>query len=142
MVQLDGSCYCGGVQVRVELSRSPESFQPRACDCDFCRKNGASYISDPVGSMNIEAKDRDAITGFRQGSENAEFMFCKTCAVLVGVVYRESESVFGAVNSEVFGAGKSFGEKVTASPKTLSGAEKVARWKLVWFPKVSFQFRD
>ncbi len=42
-----GGCDCGNLSVELELSEPSNSYRPRACDCSFCRKHVAAYVSDP-----------------------------------------------------------------------------------------------
>jgi len=46
---LKGGCHCGKVRVELTTSIRPGDFRPRACDCSFCTKHGAAYVSDPAG---------------------------------------------------------------------------------------------
>ncbi|WPU64207.1 GFA family protein [Peredibacter starrii] len=135
MTKLKGTCYCGNIHLTLTLSEPADAYHPRACDCDFCQKQNISYISDPKGTLSFEFKNQ--VGHFRQGSESAEFLFCKHCSFVVGVTYQEDDVLYGAVNSEVING--RFGEKVTASPKKLSKIEKTTRWKQVWFSNVSLR---
>lgn len=137
MTQLKGSCHCGNVRLEIALSRAPASYQPRACDCDFCRKHGAAYISDPAGALRIETRDDGKLVRYRQGSGTAECLLCSSCGVLVGAVYRDDTRTFATVNTRVV-EGATFGNELTVSPKKLGVDEKISRWKELWFPKVSF----
>jgi hypothetical protein len=51
---VDGGCHCRNIILRIELPNSPGSYNPRACDCDFCGKHAASYVSDAHGSLLVE----------------------------------------------------------------------------------------
>jgi len=82
-----GACHCGRLGVKFETSLSAVSFNPRACDCPFCRKHGASYISDPAGRLTISVTDRSCLREYRQGSESARFLLCGNCGVVVAVAY-------------------------------------------------------
>ncbi|BAL26680.1 GFA family protein [Azoarcus sp. KH32C] len=132
---LNGGCHCGGLRIELDLPRAPASYAPRACDCDFCRKHGAAYLSDPEGRLRIRARP-EALGRYRQGSGRAEFLFCRNCAVLVGVAYEEQGRLYATVNSRVVEGDAPFAEQRSVSPQTLSADEKVARWKEVWFSEV------
>lgn len=56
----------------MELPHASCAYHPRACDCDFCRKHGAAYISDPQGAVRIQVKDAQQLGRYRQGSGIAE----------------------------------------------------------------------
>src|SRR5690348_18095264 len=68
----------------MQFAHEPGSYHPRACDCDFCRKNAAAYVSDPQGSLGIRVQDARCLGNYRQGSGVAECIFCAKCGVLIG----------------------------------------------------------
>jgi hypothetical protein len=135
--KISGSCHCGNIHVEVVLTRLPAAYNPRACDCDFCRKHGASYISDPQGSVRLQIKDAHQLGKYRQGSGIAECIICRNCGVLVGVVYEDNGRLYAGINSKVIDGNPGFSEEVPVSPKTLPDDKKVERWKDIWFANVS-----
>ena len=137
MHKMNGGCHCGNVLVELELARAPDTYHPRACDCDFCTKHNAAYVSDPQGSLVIRIKDQHLSGRYRQGSGQAEFLFCRNCGVLVSVIYRNDGRLFAAVNAKAVSGGKVFGAEQTVSPKMLSADDKAKRWQDVWFSNVS-----
>jgi hypothetical protein len=136
MYDASGGCHCGNIQLEITLSRPPESYTPRACDCDFCCKHAAAYVSDARGWMRMRIKAEHHTTLYRQGSGAAEFLLCTRCGVLAGVLYRQAGRVYGAVNARAMSLETGFGSERAASPKTLAAADKVVRWKEIWFPDV------
>jgi hypothetical protein len=137
LTKLSGGCHCGNIQIELELTRAPGAYNPRACDCDFCTKHSAAYVSDPKGSLAIWIKDESKLGKYRQGNGIAEFLICSNCGVLVGVTYETEAWVYGAVNAKAIQGGKGFGPEQPVSPKTLSGDQKMSRWQDLWFPKVT-----
>ena len=137
MHKLEGGCHCGNIHIEVELTRVPEEYHPRACDCDFCTKHAAAYVSDPQGSLGIRIEDTDKTACYKQGSGQAEFLLCTECGTLIGVTFTEAGHLYGAVNAHIFDGGVPFGAEQAVSPKTLSAGEKAKRWQDVWFPDVS-----
>lgn len=133
---VNGGCHCGGIEFSAELSQAPGSYTPRACDCDFCQKHGATYISDPSGRLRITLAAQSAVRPYRQGSGAAEFLICGTCGVLVAVLYRDNQVTYGAINARAANAPTAFGTAKPVSPKTLSSTDKVKRWQEVWFADV------
>jgi hypothetical protein len=127
---LTGSCRCGMIALEVSLASDPGTYNPRSCDCDFCRGHEAAYISDPKGSVVIRT-GASKLRILRQGDELAEFLCCEDCEQLVGVRWRR----FGCVNARVIRDATSFAAEVSASPKMLRAAEKVSRWEKLWFPE-------
>ncbi|WP_373998751.1 GFA family protein [Bdellovibrio bacteriovorus] len=134
MKTLQGSCHCQNIQLEAGLTASPEMIQPRACDCDFCVKHHATYISDPHGSLRIKYSDESLLGFYKQGSETAEFLFCNSCGILVGVIYKTASGTYGALNSHVLEA--RFADELSASPKRLAKDAKTQRWQEVWFSNV------
>lgn len=141
MYKIGGGCYCGSVELSAELSRAPASYQPRACDCDFCRKHGAAYISDPAGHLRIKLAEESVARRYRQGSGAAEFLLCANCGVLVTVLYRVDQVTYAAVNTRATDEPTAFGEPDCVSPKTLPPADKIKRWLEIWFSNVEISVR-
>ena len=137
MFKISGGCHCGNIQIDLELARAPDTYNPRACDCDFCRKHNAAYVSDPQGSLAIRIRDEHLSGKYRQGSGQAEFLFCRNCGVLVSVIYRNDRRLYAAVNAKAVSGGKAFSAEQSVSPKILSASDKVKRWQDVWFPSVN-----
>ena len=138
-----GGCYCGNLQLTITLSNPPIEYQPRACDCDFCGKHGAAWLSDADGALTIQVNDATQLRRFRQGSEQAEFLLCAACGVVVAVSYETAGARLAAINARVVtlpaDGSQTFAAPVPASPKQLSAAEKTARWQQLWFRDVSVQ---
>jgi hypothetical protein len=137
MNKLNGGCHCGNILVEMELPRASATYNPRACDCDYCRKHGAAYVSDPQGSMRMQVKDARQLGKYHQGSGIADCIICRNCGVLVGIVHRDNGRLYGAINSKALDGSSPFGEEMPVSPKTLPDDEKIRRWKDLWFANVS-----
>lgn len=134
---LHGSCDCGGLSLEFVTALEPGSLTPRACDCSFCRKHGAAYVSDPAGSLTVRENRGGALHGHRQGSKSAEFVLCSECGVLLAATYAGASRVYGAVNARCLDSRDELGVPQSASPQHLSVAEKVARWTALWVPDVA-----
>jgi hypothetical protein len=137
MHRVSGGCYCGNILVDLELANEPESYHPRACDCGFCRKHGAAYLSDPQGSLRLRISDSRYSGTYRQGNELAEMLLCTRCGVLIGALYRSEGLLYGAVNVKTIEDAANFGAEQPVSPKQLPAQEKVARWRRLWFSSVA-----
>jgi hypothetical protein len=136
MYTIHGGCHCGGVQFSAELSQAPASYNPRVCDCDFCQKHGAAYVSDPSGYLRITLTSESNARRYRQGSGAAEFLICANCGVLVTALYRLDATTYGAINAKATSSATVFGESKPVSPKTLPPTEKAQRWQSMWFRNV------
>jgi hypothetical protein len=140
--ELEGGCYCGNLKLQVSLTGSPESLSPRSCTCDFCRKNGAAYLSDPAGSLTLAYCDQATLGRFRQEPGGAaEFLFCRECAVLVAVIHQADDRLYGAVNASVLHHGD-FGSPMPVAPHKLSREQRLERWKELWFKEVQLLRQD
>jgi hypothetical protein len=138
MNTVSAACHCGNIRVELGLTRAPTEYAPRECDCDFCRKHRAAYLSDPGGSLVIHIRDEEQCGRYRQGSGQAEMLLCRSCGVLVGALYRDGGRTYAAVNASV-ALGAQFGARQAVSPRTLSESEKVRRWKELWFADVAIR---
>jgi hypothetical protein len=136
MHQLSGSCHCGNILVQLHLARAAGEYHPRACDCEFCSKHGAAYVSDPHGTLTIRLKDEHSLARYRQGNALADLLLCRRCGVLIGALYDSGAGLYGAVNARVIDAGTTFAAQQVVSPQTLDGAAKAKRWRELWFPSV------
>jgi hypothetical protein len=134
-----GGCDCGNLSIELELTEPSDSYHPRTCDCRFCRKHAAAYVSDPHGSLRIKVRDTELLARYRQGSGTAEFLLCARCGVLIGVCYQEGELRYAAVNVRAIGDGAAFGSPTVVSPKALAVDERVQRWKQLWFSNVRLE---
>jgi hypothetical protein len=136
MPKLAGGCHCGGVAVEVELSAPPASYTLRACDCDFCQKHGARYLSDPRGSLLLRLRNETCLGRYRQGSNTAEMLLCRNCGVLIGAVYRDEQRLRGVVNANILAAPAGFAAPQPVSPRQLTAEQKIQRWREIWFAEV------
>lgn len=137
MHTLSGGCHCGNILLEVGLPQTPASYRPRVCDCDFCVKHGAAYLSDPQGTLTLRIRDESQTGRYHQGSGQAEFLVCRNCGVLAAVLYRSERQLYGAANAKAVEGKTGFGPEQPVSPKTLSAGDKAKRWQDVWFSKVT-----
>jgi hypothetical protein len=129
-----GGCHCGALRWRFTSRQSLQAFVPRACDCDFCSRHRAAWVSDPHGKLVIGA-NHAALRRYRQGSGQADFVLCGECGVLVAVVaHGEDGRLIGAANRNAFDARDTFTEETVVSPRLLAADAKLARWNQVWMP--------
>jgi hypothetical protein len=128
-----GGCHCGNLRVRLELARAATAYSPRACDCEFCRKHGVAWVSDPDGALRIQIIDDRELARYRQGSGSAEMLLCRVCGVVVAATYHSRHA---AVNARVLDA--AFAADQVVSPRLLSPDDKTQRWQALWFADVTF----
>ena len=137
-ITLRGSCHCGQLRLEFSTFQDPATIHPRACDCSFCRKHGAAYISDPAGRLTVSESHSGTLHRYRQGSDTAEFLICDHCGVLVAVTFEHESRIYGAANAGCLNGHTGLGSWVSASPQTLGPSEKASRWLKLWVPDVEF----
>ena len=137
---LDGACHCGHVRLQFRTAVPIPELTPRACDCSFCRKHGAAWISDPAGSLRIHAA-KQSLRTYTQGSKTARFLLCEACGVLVAVVTGPEGEMLGAVNAGCLEGEPALNAPVTVSPQRLDRDAKVTRWGEVWIRDVRIEER-
>jgi hypothetical protein len=92
--------------------------------------------------LRIKLSSESDVRSYRQGSGAAEWLLCASCGVLVAVLYRAEQSIYGALNARAADEPAAFATVTPASPKTLSSADKVSRWQEIWFANVDVSRND
>ena len=127
-----GGCHCGALRFEFSTAQALAAFVPRACDCDFCTRHRAAWVSDAAGLLRIEA-DGTRLRDYRQGSGQAEFLSCADCGVLVAVMARTGDGrLLGAANRNAFDGRGAFTDETSASPQQLGPEAKLSRWTQLW----------
>jgi len=137
---MHGGCHCGRIALDMTLSKPGSQVTPRACDCSFCRKHGAAWVSDAEGALRVRFRGEPVV--YRQGSAQAEFIACAHCAVLVMVRHEHEGHMHAAVNVRALEDAGSFAAQQPASPQKLSTDEKRERWTTLWFRDVRIADAD
>lgn len=140
MSSLSGGCHCGAVRVQLTLPGAPSDYAPRACDCSFCHKHGAAFVSDPAGALRIDARRAADLVHYRQGSGQAECLCCAHCGVFVAVVSRLDGRLYGTANVRALDGDPGFAASVTVSPRLLGAEDKRGRWQANWCGEVTLGY--
>lgn len=135
----EGGCYCGNIAVRFETDIPLSGMTPRACDCDYCSMQGATWISDPDAHLEIEIQNEAAINLFEQGSKSARFWICQRCGTMPAVTSDDGTRRIGAVNSRCMIGGEACMPAEAMAPKELPVEERTARWQRVWIQSVTIK---
>jgi hypothetical protein len=129
-----GGCHCGALRWAFTSSQPLRTLSPRACDCDFCSRHRAAWVSDPRGTLEIRG-NYAALRRYRQGSGQADFLLCNECGVLLAVIAQAVDGrLIGAANRNAFDARGAFTDETVVSPRLLAADAKLARWNQVWMP--------
>ena len=128
-------CSCEKVQLEISLPKPLDTYEPRACDCDFCTARNACYLSDSDGVLDIYQTAQ--LEQLKQGSKQAIFWQCKYCRDLVAVTHEFSSGLRGAVNASLLSKQHRLPNAIPVSPKNLSLQQKQERWSAIWL-KVNF----
>ena len=83
MTRLTGGCHCRNIRVELETDLAPSSFEPRACQCSFCRQHQSRAISDSNGRLRIAVADGELLSRYQFGMKSIEFLVCRICGVYV-----------------------------------------------------------
>ena len=94
---LSGQCHCGKLKASFETQKTPQDLGARACQCAFCRRNGAVNVSDPEGLATIDAS-ADDVGRYRFALRTADFLTCKTCGVYIAAVMGAGEAIRSTLN--------------------------------------------
>jgi hypothetical protein len=137
IVVFHGGCHCSQLAIEFSTSQDPAAINPRACDCSFCSKHGASYISDPAGRLSVSVNSAGSLREYQQGTNTARFLLCNHCGVLVAIIYRHDSRIFGSVNVGCLNGPTGLGNSMLASPQQLPQEEKISRWLNLWVPDVT-----
>jgi len=130
-----GGCHCGALRWTFETAQVIGELAPRACDCDFCTRHGAAWVSDAHGALRIESRGDTPPARYRQGSGQAEFLCCTRCGVLVAVIaVSDGGKLLGAANRNAFEQRDGFPAATVVSPQKLDASTKLARWTQLWTP--------
>jgi hypothetical protein len=129
-----GRCHCGAIAVQLVLTRPAEEMQVRACQCDFCTRQGSLTVSDPAGRAVIEI-EAGQLAAYKFGTRTATSLVCGRCGVYAGAILVEGEQMWSVANARGLAIGafkdrvgmQMFYEEETAD-------ERVTRRKQKWTP--------
>jgi hypothetical protein len=96
-MMLEGRCHCGAVRAAFETALDPDVIQVRACQCGFCRRQGARTVSDPAGHLTLTFGP-EAVNRYRFGTGTAEFLICRSCGAYLAAVMDDGNAAWGVLN--------------------------------------------
>ena len=124
-----GSCSCNQWQVEIEVQRSLEEFNPRICDCNYCKNNPSQIISDPDMIIKLVGGRTSVV---KNGDQLANFYYCDCCGDLLSVGCTLNGQLRGAVNPNLLHSSNQLGKPIHIQPWLLSSDEKLDRWEKLW----------
>ena len=131
----EGRCHCGRVTVALDSAKSPAEFAVRACQCSFCRRQGARCVSDPDGQATIEVADPAHLRRYRFGLQTADFLLCDTCGSYLGALMTEGEAAWVTLNINCFDRPAEFGtDALPVDYEAENEDERRARRRSKWTP--------
>lgn len=131
MLNFNGKCCCGDVEVKLYLPKSLDNYIHRKCDCDFCASRGISYLSNPGGHLKIKCKEQLEMQ--KHGSLQASFLTCSNCKSVIAASIKVNDKLIGSLNSALLSDFSILQSPTVVSPRLLSSKEKTARWRKSWF---------
>jgi len=97
-----GRCHCGAIGFEYRTAKPVGEWPVRACQCSFCLKHGATYTSDPAGSVRLDHEDPAAMSRYRFGQKTADFVFCSRCGGYLGALTEEGGQALMVMNLRAF----------------------------------------
>jgi hypothetical protein len=135
MNTLHGGCHCGNIRVELKTAAAPGALLLRACLCQFCRRHGARYASDPGGRLTIAVADAALLLRYEFALGVTDFLSCRTCGIYVAATTKGGSDVRGVVNVNVLDEQDLLPR--TADPMVFDGEsveERTARRVRGWTP--------
>jgi hypothetical protein len=129
-----GSCHCGAIRVTLHFSKAPADTEVRACQCGFCKRQGAATISDPTGHAVIEM-DAAHAGRYQFGTATATSLVCRRCGVYAGAILEDEGLVWSIANTRGLGIAQFEGRAATPMVyEHETGQQRIDRRKQRWTP--------
>ena len=100
--RIEAVCHCGNIGVALDWSGPFPAIPVRACGCDFCRKHGAVWTSDPNGAFQLLIAEPARTAVYRFGSKTADFHVCPSCGVIPIVTSTIEGRRYAVFNANTF----------------------------------------
>lgn len=136
-MRYEGGCHCGALTVLFETAQDPGRAPLRRCGCTFCRKHGATAVTDPAGSLEIRIHDAGRVSRYVFGLRTSEFLVCSRCGVYVAAICVVDGALYGTLNLNVLEGAAAFTQPPTPVEYDAEDVEqRLARRKRGWTPAV------
>ena len=124
-----GQCHCGEIQVAFE---SGKPFEPRQCQCGFCRRHNVRMVTDPEGEAVLILDDVPRRYRFATGT--TDYLICGRCGVYVGAVAEVEGRTYATLNLNAFDEPRLGLAPTPVSYEGESAAQKAERRRRRWTP--------
>ena len=105
--QHHGECHCGAIKLTLSTVKEASDIGARACQCTFCLLHGASWTSDPNGTLAIA--HTESLLRYRLGTQSAEFLVCGICGVATAIAWDSGRlGLLGVLRVECMGERQDF----------------------------------
>jgi hypothetical protein len=134
----EGGCHCGNLRFALETAHAIAELPLRACQCSFCRRQGALSTSDPLGRVHLSVRDPALLIRYRFGLRTADFLVCAACGVYIGATIDDGGGAYAILNSNTFDQAGNF----TQAPASMDyegedAAARRSRRRSRWTPLLS-----
>ena len=120
-----GSCHCGNLKLEFESALDPASLPLRACQCSFCRRQGALSTSDPKGEVRLTVADAAQLQRYRFGLGITDFLICRRCGVYLLAMMDIEGKPYAVLNANALDCRSAMTGPV--SPMEYGGEDEAAR---------------
>jgi len=100
LIDHNGSCHCGSVQVAFRATQPISELLLGRCDCSFCRRHGARTVADPGGELEIRAK-AGTLRRYRFGLRITDMLLCANCGVYIAALILHEGRPLATLNANV-----------------------------------------
>jgi len=87
-----GSCHCGAVAFKVQLTDSFNTV--RRCTCSYCRMRGAVAVTAQLDSIEI-IQGAEMLSLYQFNTNTAKHYFCSSCGIYTHHQRRSNPSQYG-----------------------------------------------
>ena len=136
---LKGRCHCGNISFQFNTGLSIPDIGIRRCDCSFCSKTGARYLSDPNGELLIHIENKQLVTPYLFGTKTAMFSICSICGCIPLATSQIDGSTYGIINVNALDDIEPFGRHAQVmNYDDESFEERLSRRKEKWIGTVKY----
>jgi hypothetical protein len=136
MTKLTGGCHCRNIRIEFETNIASPNFEPRACQCSFCRKHQSRAISDPNGSLRIAVANGDLLSRYQFAMKSIEFLICRECGVYVAGFMPDptDAKAFATLMISALDEREGFPQPVAKNYDDQACEDRAERRRKVWTP--------